>query len=68
MLNIGDVNLDGKISNADIQAELDLLSSLGAGATAAVPEPSTCVLLVLGAIPGYLFFRRRRKEFGSDSD
>jgi autotransporter-associated beta strand protein len=68
MLNIGDVNLDGKISNADIQAELDLLSSLGAGATAAVPEPSTCVLLVLGAIPGYLFVRRRRKEFGSDSD
>ena len=66
-LNIADVNKDGKVTNADIQAELDLLVSLGAGSAAAVPEPSTVVLLVLGAVPGYLFVRRRRKEFDRNS-
>jgi autotransporter-associated beta strand protein len=62
VLNVGDVNGDGVVSNADIQAELDLVAGLGTGATAAVPEPETFVLLLLGAIPGLMIARAWRKN------
>jgi fibronectin-binding autotransporter adhesin len=55
LLNIGDVDLSGNITNADIQAELDLAASLGLGSTAAVPEPASFLLLALGAV---VFFAR----------
>ena len=49
MLNIGDVNADGKISNADLQGLLNLLKAGGgSGGTTAVPEPSSILLLALG--------------------
>jgi hypothetical protein len=46
----GDFNNDQKITNADIQAELDLVApGPGAGAVAGVPEPASWLLLGLGA-------------------
>ncbi len=57
VLNIGDVNLSGFITNADIQAELDLLGSLGLGSVSSVPEPASWLLLGLG---GVIFLARRR--------
>ena len=51
MLNIGDVNADGKISNADLQGLLNLLKAGGgSGGTTAVPEPSSILLLALGGL------------------
>ena len=58
LLTIGDVNGDGKVTNADIQAELDLIDSAGGGSLSAIPEPAAVSLLALGAI-GLLFARRR---------
>jgi hypothetical protein len=40
LLNLGDVNLSGSVTNADIQAELDLLGSMGFGSVGSVPEPA----------------------------
>jgi hypothetical protein len=54
--HIGDVNQDGKFSNADLQALLDYLKA-GHGSTNSVPEPSTFVLAVLAL--GILGVRRR---------
>jgi fibronectin-binding autotransporter adhesin len=48
-LNIADVNGSGTITNADMQATLDLIGSLGFGSLASVPEPSTFLLLGMGA-------------------
>jgi PEP-CTERM motif len=45
---IGDLNGDGKFTNADLPALLARLNS-GIG-SASVPEPATLVLLALGAI------------------
>jgi hypothetical protein len=63
LLNVGDIDLSGVISNVDIQAELDLVSSLGfgSGAVASVPEPASLVLLGLGslALIGSQLRRRR---------
>ncbi len=60
LLNIGDVNISGSITNADIQAELDLVISLGgAGNVAAVPEPASLVLLACGSLC-VLIFRARQ--------
>ncbi len=50
VLNIGDVNLSGSITNADIQAELDALITGGFGSVSSVPEPSALVLLTIGGI------------------
>jgi hypothetical protein len=44
LLAIGDVNLDGALTNADIQAFLGLLVSGNASASA-VPEPSTFAII-----------------------
>jgi autotransporter-associated beta strand protein len=52
MLNIGDINADGKITNADLQGLLNLLKAGGGsgGGTTAVPEPSSILLLALGGL------------------
>ena len=67
LYNIGDVNLDGRISNADIQAELDLVASLGGGSVAGVPEPTSLILMIIAAVPGYFVVRGRRKSSTADS-
>jgi hypothetical protein len=59
LLNIGDVNSSGGVTNADIQAELDLLASHGLGSVSSVPEPATLILAVL-AIPALVLTARRR--------
>jgi hypothetical protein len=51
-----DVNNDGVVNNADLQALLDLLIS-GGGSADAVPEPASIALLGLGALA--IAFRRR---------
>ncbi len=59
LLNIGDVNLSGSITNADIQAELDL-PGIGAGSVTAVPEPTSFALLAGGGLALALMYCRRR--------
>ena len=49
LLAIGDINGDGVVNNADLQALLNLLKS-GGGSLAAVPEPSSLALTIFGAI------------------
>jgi hypothetical protein len=67
LLLIGDTDHSNSITNADIQAELDLLAN---GSLAAVPEPSAIVLgaigflgipNVLGALTAILVPRRLRR-------
>ena len=48
LLAIGDLNGDGVVNNADLQAFLDYLKA-GHGSTS-VPEPNTFVLAVLAAL------------------
>ena len=50
LLQIGDLTGDGKVTNADIQAELDLVTSLGGGSIAAVPEPCTAIMSAIGVV------------------
>jgi sulfatase modifying factor 1 len=56
MLAIADVNGDGAINNADLQALLDLLKT-GGGSTDPVPEPSTLVLAFFACV-GLMSSRR----------
>ncbi|HTQ39758.1 MAG TPA: autotransporter-associated beta strand repeat-containing protein [Pirellulales bacterium] len=49
MLDIFDTNHDGVISVADVQGLISLLHS-GGGNTAGVPEPESCILLVMGGL------------------
>jgi hypothetical protein len=53
---IADVNGDGFVNNSDIQPLLDLF---GPGSIAPVPEPASCVLVLLGCT-GLAMMRRRR--------
>jgi autotransporter-associated beta strand protein len=50
LLAVADVNHSGTITNADIQAELDLAASLGLGSVGAVPEPASWLLLSVGGL------------------
>ena len=63
LLQVLDVNGDGKIDNTDLQALIDLVannaSGGGGGQLTAVPEPATIVLLGLGAL-AIAFCRRSR--------
>ena len=61
MLQIGDLNNDGVVTNKDIQGELDLVISTGGGSLSAVPEPSTFALLVGGIfLAGTPVFPRKK--------
>jgi hypothetical protein len=56
---VGDLDRDGKVSNADIQSLIVLLANgCGSGLLVAVPEPPTFVLLLCGAIAGLRLARR----------
>jgi len=49
LLAIGDVDADGKVTNADLQKLLGVLASgTGTGSLTAVPEPMSVVLAVIG--------------------
>jgi hypothetical protein len=54
---IADINNDGAVNNFDIQSLLDLFT--GTGSIASVPEPASCVLVMLGCC-GLAVLRRRR--------
>lgn len=58
LLTISDINGDGQVTNADLQALLTVLKADG-GSLAAVPEPQSIVLLAL-ALPGVAFAVVRR--------
>jgi hypothetical protein len=45
---IGDINVDGTVNNADMQALLNFFK-LGGGSLAAVPEPKSFALIAFGA-------------------
>ena len=50
LVAIGDFNNSDGVTNADIQGLLDLVASQGGGSVAAVPEPSTLSLLIIGGM------------------
>ena len=56
---LGDINGDGQFNNLDIQGEINLVASGGAGSVAAVPEPGSQILLVLGGILIFAGLSRR---------
>ena len=58
LASIGDIDGSGSVNNADINALIGLLRS-GGGSLAAVPEPTSIVLMVL-ALPGIAFAAVRR--------
>jgi hypothetical protein len=55
---IGDVNGDGKVNNADLQALINNLKA-GLGSTSSVPEPASLTMLGVG---GALFLAGRRRS------
>jgi hypothetical protein len=61
LLAIGDINGDGKFTNADIQTLLKSLKS-GGGTSDPVPEPATFILMGLGGIAVSIAAGRRSRE------
>ena len=59
LLNIGDIDSSGNVTNADLQGLLDYLKA-GFGNVAPVPEPASIVLLAL-TLPGLAFAVMRRR-------
>jgi len=59
LISIGDIDGSGAVSNADVQALLNLLKP-GGGSLAAVPEPASIELLAL-VLPGLAFAVARRR-------
>ena len=59
LLLLGDLNGDHAVDNSDIQGLLDLVAGQGGGAAAAVPEPASLCLLIIGA---WAMIVRRRHE------
>src|SRR5262249_49337009 len=60
-----DVDQNGSVSNADIQAEINLLANLGGGgggSVAAVPEPMSVLLMISG---GLIIATRRVRAIAS---
>jgi hypothetical protein len=66
LLSIGDIDLSGTVTNADLQGLLNLLKS-GSGSLAAVPEPMPIIQIAL-ALPWFVFAvaRRRGSDLGCD--
>jgi hypothetical protein len=58
--HIGDVNQDGKFSNADLQALLNDLRN-GGGSISTVPEPASFVLAAVGFLSLLPCVRHRRR-------
>ena len=56
---MGDIDLSGTVTNADVQALLNLLKA-GGGLLAAVPEPES-ITLIACALPGLAFVVARRR-------
>jgi autotransporter-associated beta strand protein len=61
--DILDVNQDGSVTNADLQGLLDYLKA-GNGSLAAVPEPSSWLLLALGGVFCTLAWQTKRRLAG----
>jgi hypothetical protein len=63
LLDVADVNGDGNVTNADIQALINLLANNAAGGAggsiSAVPEPPSLILL---AVAGVVSLLRRRQH------
>ena len=56
---IGDYNSSGTVTNGDIQGLLDAVAAGGGGSVAAVPEPTSIVLLAFGGLALAMAQRRR---------
>ena len=71
---VADVNGNGAVTNADLQALINLLKSgggseAGQSATSQAPEPSTIALLALGGIGLFWYhsmFRKRADHWWSE--
>jgi hypothetical protein len=65
LLAMGDLNGDGVVNNADLQALLNLLKS-GGGSAGAVPEPTSWILLFIGIFSWSITQRLQRGSRGAN--